>query len=280
MSRSQLQRGKFIKVSLQSSSENDTGSDIFSVIWSKKLIDYFEDDTGHSYREVLSNVNVRQHIDNLGKQKFQSRDEYNIAKRTVIEELCNTVFTNEQCEILRDILWRISDEDGINPDYLKQYEEDLKRKEGRRKYYEYAKPFLNQLDNSEFLKRDTIKQKLTEFLKSQKYEQKILDNTQNLILENLHHGSYAACVYKFRCDCTHRFDGQNQCFSNVTYNGKLVENINFDLLVNSYNKVLDNLKKKPIEEIKIMYDKYAKSQEGISGLIPVFQAYINDFLKT
>ena len=157
-----------------------TKDELFSAVWPKKLIDFFEDGTGHSYREVLNKV--ESNIQSLKQQKFQSRDEYNIAKKTIIETLHPNILNDDQTEIFRDILWRISDEDGINSIYLEQYEAELKKKEGQKKYYQYAKPFFDQLGNFEFLTRDTIKQKLIVFFQSQQYEQKILDNTQNLIL--------------------------------------------------------------------------------------------------
>lgn len=75
------------------------------------------------------------------------------------------------------------------------------------------------------------------------------------------------------------FDGQNQSFSNITYNGKLISNIDFDLLINSYNQILTNLEKIPIEEIKKMHDKYEKSQEGISGILPFCQSYVYEYFK-
>ena len=254
-----------------------TGNKIFSAIWPKKLTDFFENGSGHSYREVLKEA--MPHIDILKQKNFQNRDDYNKEKKQLIETLCNTSLKEEQAEILSDILWRISDEDGINPDYLEQYEADLKKKEKQHKHYQYAKSFLDQFDHSKFLRRELIKQKLDVFLQSQRYEQKILDKTRNLILNGLHHGSYAACVYKFRCDCTHNFDGHAQSFSNVSYNGKPVGDINIDLLITAHNQILTNLEKAPIEEIKKMHDKYVRAQEGTDGVLPLFQSYINAYFK-
>ena len=252
-------------------------NEVFSAIWTKKLVDFFEDNSGHSYREVLKKAAT--HIQNLTQQKFQNKDEYNSEKQKIIESLSGSDLDDNQCEILRDILWRISDENGINSNYLEQYKVALKNKKGRRRYYQYAKPFFEQLGNSEFLKRETIQQKLCVFLEKQRYDQKTSDNTMKLVVDNLHHGSYAACVYKFRCDCTHRFDAPAQSFSNVTYDGKPIECINFDLLQKTYDQILRKLENIPTEEFKKIEDQHKKSQEGMSGVLPLLNSLIYALFK-
>jgi hypothetical protein len=257
-----------------------TENEVFSAVWPKKLIDYFENETGHAAREVWNLAAVKVNFENLEKKKFQSREEYNNEKRNVIEKVRDAGLDNNQCNVLEDILWRISDEDGVNLQELEKFQEDLKKKAGKIQYYEYAKSFLNALGDSEFLKREVVKQKLDDFLQNQRYYQKTLNKTKNLVIDNLHHGSYAAHVYEFRCECVHKFDGINKKFSDVTYAGIPIENIDFDLLKKSYDKILTKLETTSIEEVKKMHQKHARSQNDImSGVMPFFASNIFEALR-
>jgi hypothetical protein len=239
-----------------------TDNKVFSAIWPRKLIECIEETTGHSYREVWNKAQGK--VKELELKTVQGRDEYNIAKKEIIDSLrSNSVLNDQECETLRGILWKISDEDQINPELLKAFEKDLKDKKKKwekcYQYHECAKLFLQQIEKDELLPINIIKQKLEAFLKTQNYDQHILGGAKKFIMSNVDKSSYAACVYEFRCQCVHRFDGVKIDFDNkVTYEGKPVETIDLNLLIESYDKILSNIEEMPIEEFGKLGDRYMK----------------------
>lgn len=230
---------------------NWTEDDIFSAISPEKLQGFFEDNTGFSEEEVFNKMATV--VENLKKKNFSSRDKYNQEKHRIVEEL---ELNEEQSKICKQILWRISDEDRINGEYLENYKSELKCKKDRHKNYsekyQKIKPFLDEIkDRNYFVRREDFIKEIDSFLKEKKFDKSI----ENLLKDNLHHASYASYVYEFRCECVHNFGGSDKECSISTFEGKLVGSINIDLLLSSSEKILNKLQQKSDDELEKMFER-------------------------
>lgn len=127
--------------------------------------------------------------------------------------------------------------------HIKKLKENIEKEIKDDKLLDNLRDFLRLFDDSHFIEHDKINKKFNEFIEENNILQNQSEPLKNTIDKRINNSTYASYVYQFRCDLVHKLDTFNVSFGETLDHQKSVRDIDFHLLIEIYEALIQCLKK-------------------------------------